>query len=261
VENTVLQGSVDVTIDSARYAQAGILYAPDAPWSIGLAFRQDYHLRLGIGTLVTGDVVLDSNPNNPVTVVEDGTFIFDSFNANLFTPMQLVLGGSYDFGPLLVSLDIGWYRWSQFPAPTATVDIDIDLDTLDFTIPPLEPVQAPEFSDIIVPRIGFELDTFESPHVAIQSRLGYFFEDTPAPAQSGFTNYADSAKHALSLGFGFSFSDFTEVLPKPLHLDLTFLYIRMTEREYEKDNPADLIGDYRIDGHIFGFSTLLGFEL
>ncbi len=261
VNNTMLQAGVDVDIESARYAQAGILYAPDAPWSIGLAFRQDYFLRLQLGTIVTGDIVFDADPENPLTLVEEGSFIFDSDNANLYSPMQLVLGFSYDFGPILVSADVGWYRWSQFRSPTSEIDIVLDLDGLDFSLPEFDEVLDPGFSDLVIPRIGLEASLFEGDHFGLTGRTGYFFEDSPAPDQGGFTNYADSAKHGLSAGVGMTFRDFSEVLPKPLELDMSFQYIHFAEREYLKDDPADLVGDYTIDGGILGVSFTLGLLL
>lgn len=262
VENTVLQGEVDVSIDSARYAQVGVLYAPhDAPWSVGLTFRQEYFLRLQIGTLVEGDIVFDADPDNPFTLVEDGQFIFDSDNANLFSPMQLVLGGSYDFGGVLVTADVGWYRWSRFRSPSSNILLELNLEGLDFSIPPPDEIVAPRFSDLVVPRAGVEIDLFDSDHVDIVGRLGYFFEDSPAPDQPGVTSYADSAKHGLSAGVGFAFEDFSAVFPAPLHLDFSLLYIQMAERLYEKDDPADLVGDFRVDGNVLGFGLLVGILL
>jgi len=260
-EETVLQGSVDVDIESARYAQAGILYAPDAPWSLGLTFRQEYFLDLQLGTFVSGDITSDALGGDPLVLVEGASFLFDSFNANLFSPMQLVLGASYDFGRVLLSADVGWYRWSRFRAPASDVLIELDLGDLAFDIPPIDPIENPAFSDVVVPRIGVEGSVIEADHFALQVRGGYFFEDSPAPDQPGLTNYADSAKHGLSFGLGLDFIDFSSVLPKPLELDLALLYVRMVEREYLKDDPADLVGDYSIDGHIFGASMMLGIRL
>ena len=211
--------------------------------------------------LVTGDIVIDRDPNNPFVLVEDGTFLFDSDNANLYSPMQFVLGASYDFGPLLVTADVGWYRWSEFKSPTSDIILELDLGGLDFSVPPPDDVLPPQFSDLVIPRIGLESDLFEREHFTLTGRAGYFFEDTPAPDQPGSTNYADSAKHGISCGLGLAFSNFTEVLPKPLFIDLSFLYIHFAERAYEKDDPADLVGDYQIDGHILGFGIMTGLLL
>jgi long-chain fatty acid transport protein len=260
-EDTVLQGAVDVNVESARYGQVGILIAPDAPWTLGLVWRQDYRLELGIGTLVTGQIAATTLGDDPFVIVEDGRFFFDSFNSNLFSPMQVVLGGSYDFGRVLVSADIGWYRWSEFPAPTSTVEIDLDLGTLDFSVPPTDPVQDPNFHDLIIPRLGVEGVLFEGDHAVLRARGGYFYEASPAPDQPGLTNYADSDKHGLSLGFGVELRELGEALPKPIVLDLAFLYLHLTDREYEKDDPADLIGDYGIDGHILGLGLTFGLLL
>jgi long-chain fatty acid transport protein len=245
-------------LQSARYAQFGVLYAPDAPWSLGLVFRDEFFLQLELQTLVTGDILLDTDPDNPIVLVEDGSFLLNSLNSNLFTPRQLVLGGAYSYGPVTFSLDLGWYQWSRFPAPTAQVDIELELEGLDFSVPPTDPVEAPDFHDVFVPRFGVEGRVFDATNVTLDVRGGYFFEDSPAPDQPGTTNYADAAKHGISLGLGLAFRDFSEIFPKPLILDFSFLYVRMVPRTYLKDDPADLVGDYNIDGHILGFSMLMG---
>lgn len=257
-ERTELQASINVDIESDRYPQFGILYAPDAPWSVGLVYRHEFFLRLNLGTHVTGQILLDTDPEAPVVLVEEGKFFMDSANANLYSPRQLVLGGSYDFGPVTVSADIGWYMWSGFQAPASELALELELGTLDFSIPEPDPIQAPNFVDLVIPRIGVEATVLDTEYVGMDMRLGYFFEDTPAPDQPGITNYADSAKHGISCGMGLRFSDFSSVFPKPILLDMSFLYVHMTDRTYIKDDASDLIGDYLIDGYALSASVLLG---
>jgi long-chain fatty acid transport protein len=258
---TELQASVGGDLKSVRYPSFGILYAPEGgSWSVGLVYRDEFFLRLDLETLVTGRIVLDTDPEDPLVLVEDGSFLLRSLNANLFTPRQVVLGGSYRLGDVTFSADVGWYQWSAYPAETARVDIVLDLQGLDFAVPPTDPVAPARFHDLVVPRVGVEGRVLDSPHVALDLRGGYFFEASPAPDQTGGTNYADANKHGLSFGLGLAFRDFTDVFPKPLLLDLTLLYIRMVERTYLKDDPADLVGDYGIDGHVVGFSAMLGVE-
>jgi long-chain fatty acid transport protein len=141
------------------------------------------------------------------------------------------------------------------------VDIEFDLGTIDFSVPPADSVQDPGFSDLVIPRFGVEAQLVDGTNVGLVGRAGYFFEDSPAPDQPGLTNYADAAKHGFSLGLGLRFSDISEVFPKPLSLDLAFLYILMESRDYLKDDVNDLIGDYSIDGDIFGAALLFGMEL
>jgi long-chain fatty acid transport protein len=256
-DRTVLQAGLEASLETNRYVSFGALYAPDAPWSLGFVFRDEFFLRLHLVTDVRGQIVFDAIPEDPTVLVEDGQFLLVSDNANLYSPRQFVVGGSYDFGPLLVAADLGLYLWSNFPAPTAAIDISLDLGDIGFAVPPLDPIAPPEFHDVLVPRVGLESQVLDRDHLDLTVRGGYFFEDSPAPDQRGLTNYADSAKHGISAGLGLSLADLSEVFPKPLLLDVSFLYIHLSERRYDKADPADLVGDYRIDGGIFSFGAML----
>jgi long-chain fatty acid transport protein len=101
----------------------------------------------------------------------------------------------------------------------------------------------------------------ERPRATLLGRLGYFFEGSPAPDQQGVTNYADSAKHGFSAGFGVILEEMTALLPGPLSLDVSMQYLNLVEREYEKTEPADIVGDYFINGHVFGVGVQLGVSL
>ncbi|MBN1944796.1 MAG: hypothetical protein JW797_03930 [Bradymonadales bacterium] len=253
-----LQASVEVDIQSTRYPSFGLLFRPSDRWSVGLAYRDEFYLALDLGTLVRGQIMLDVNPDRPIVLIEEAFFLMRSINATLYSPRQIVLGGSYDFGWLLVAADLGLYLWSGFPPPASQLTLDLDLGTLDFAVAQPDAIVDPGFSDLLIPRVGVEVPVHQGDHLGLVGRAGYFFEASPAPEQSGSTNYADSDKHGLSMGVGLSLERVTEVFPKPILLDLSFLYIRMVERRMLKEDPADLVGDYRIDGDFFNFSLLLG---
>src|SRR5690606_7738038 len=119
---------------------------------------------------------------------------------------------------------------------------------LPLAIPDNPPPAAPGFHDIVVARVGGEVHVVDGPHFGLTLRAGYFYEPSPAPDQPGATNYVDVDKHGLSFGLGLRFSDFSDVFPKPLHLDLAALWIGLPDRTYRKDDPADPVGDYVAGG-------------
>jgi long-chain fatty acid transport protein len=243
---TTLFSGVDVGFPSVRYPAVGVLWAPGR-WRLGATFRQEFSLALDLTLRVDGQIAIGS------TLI-DGAFRVRSRNVNLFSPRQYAVGVAYEAPRWLVSLDLSYLEWRHFPAPTAILDLALEVPGLPLTLPPALQPQAPHFRDILVPRIGGEWRWLDGPHLGLTLRGGYFYEPSPAPDQPGVTNYVDSDKHGLSAGVGLRFSEWTEVLPGPLLLDLTGQVIVMPSRVYRKDDPADPVGDYEAAGIFWGGS-------
>ena len=123
-----------------------------------------------------------------------------------------------------------------------------------------DPPADPDFHDIIVPRLGVEYTALESAYVGLLARAGYFYEASPAPDQPGATNYIDADKHAFSAGFGVRLTDPSGVFPKPIELDVAGQLVHVVERTYQKDDPADPVGDYIAGGRVLTFAATLSFR-
>jgi long-chain fatty acid transport protein len=256
-EETALFSGVDVNLSSVRYLSAGLLVTPGDNFRAGLSFRDEFELALNLDVNVEGDIA-PLEPGAP-PVVEGGRFDLKTLNSNLFSPRQLTLGLAWEEPRWLVSADVSWLQWSRFPPPASEIQIELDLDPLDFAVPPSDAPLNPEFDDIFTARVGGEYVALQSRYLDLTTRAGYFFEPTPAPDQPGQTNYIDSSRHGASLGLGFAFHDFSAVFPRPLLFDVAAQFIGLREREYVKDDPADPIGDIVSRGHIWGFSSTIGF--
>ena len=112
----------------------------------------------------------------------------------------------------------------------------------------------------MVTRVGLENEVWKTNTIRLLSRVGYYFEPTPAPDQNQTTNYADSHKHGTSLGLGIELFDLRPLLERPLEIDWVFQAIWLQSRDYEKANPADGIGDYNIRGVVLGSSVTVGVQ-
>ena len=254
VNETFLTSEVTLDLTSIRYASAGIRFQYEG-FQVGVAFRDEFDLRLQVDALVAGDLVIEGDP-----IVEDASYQLISDNHNLFSPRQLVLGLAYSGARFLVEADLGWIQWSRFPSPTAVIQATVDIPGFDFPLPDSDAPSQPGFTDIFVPRIGIEGIPFKSTHAELVVRGGYFFEQTPAPDQPGDTNFVDMDKHGVSVGLGLSLFNLTEVLPKPLRLDATALLIYLPRRNYAKASAADPVGDYHASGMIYGGSMTVSLE-
>jgi long-chain fatty acid transport protein len=253
---TTLHSAVDVEFAATRYPTVGLRYTPGEHWRFGLTYRHEYTLALALDLEVRGDITLSEEQ---LLLVDGGAFLFSSLNTNLFSPRQLAFGVAYTEERWTISADLSWLEWSRFRAPVSAIDLELDLGDLEFDVPlPSKPL-APGFSDILVPRIGGEFVIVDDPGLRLAARAGYFFESSPAPAQQGITNYVDGDKHGFSLGLGLEVDWFAIVLPQPMALDLAGQLIVLPEHVTLKDDPADVVGDYRAGGTVMTFAATMGF--
>lgn len=252
-ERTRLFSSVDVRFSSVRYPTVSVLYVPADDWRFGVTYRHEFVLTLDLDVRVRGDITIG---DSELVAVENGSFLLDSFNTDLFSPRQLVLGAAHTVGELTFSFDLAWLDWSRFPPPVSAIDLVVDLGELDVEVPVPDKPQPAEFRDIFVPRFGVEWLLSE----VVELRGGYTFEPSPAPAQPGVTNYVDSAKHIVSVGMGLNLPIWPEIFPAPLVFDVAVSGIFLAGRDYVKDDPADSVGDYRAGGQVYSAAATLGVE-
>jgi long-subunit fatty acid transport protein len=258
---TTLISAVDVNFTAVRSPSAGLLWRPNDHLRVGVAWREAFDLSLDIGVVVEGDIITGGATGNPSPLVEDATLAIVSRNANLYTPRQLALGVAWSEDGWTVALDCTWLGFSGLRSPTAWLTTELDAGDLPLAIPP-NPVPAePRFRDILIPRAGFEVDMFATENIAMVARAGLSWEPSPAPAQRGVTNLADSDKVGAGLGFSLTFRDLTEVLPRPFHVDLAARALTLLPRVHLKDDPADPVGDYISRGTVGTFAAHLRFDL
>ena len=107
------------------------------------------------------------------------------------------------------------------------------------------------FSDRVVPRLGVEYTALRTNDLVLDLRVGYFYENSPAPPQTGLTNLVDTDRHAFSVGAGLDLLGLRPTLPGSLGFDAHFQYGYLPRRSFAKTSPIDPVGDYSAEGHIF----------
>lgn len=259
-ERALLSTAVDVDFETVRYPEAGVTWAPRPDLRIGMVYRGEVKVELDITASVSGEIkeLLGSKTLT-------GNFDVSSYNTNLFSPQQVFFGVGWEVVPgTLVALDFGWLDWSSFPTDTATVTIDFELDLVDTSglIPESVAPSDPGFHDIFTLRVGAEQTLTAVDWMDVALRGGYAYEPTPVPDQPGDTSYVDSDKHLFTLGAGLSFLDpLADGAPRPIQLDLSFQYFHYVPRTIEKASPADLIGDFTAEGHVWSLGAGARFAL
>jgi len=246
-DDSALTGNVDVDLLAVRYPQAGLLWEINPRVAIGICYRHSFSLELDQSFRIDGNI---GNPGAP-PVVEGGYFAARAVSRDLFQPWQLQAGVSARLlGGLLVSVDLAYVRWSEFPVPASRLDLDVDIGQFNsmLKLPKGRTYPSPGFHDIVVPRLGVEWRALDRDRLALDVRGGYSYEATPAPEQIGESTFADADKHGFSAGLGLELRRLGPVLPLPLSIDAHVALTYLPDRTNRKIDPRDPVGDFVAGG-------------
>lgn len=228
-----LDGSVVVATDTSGRVGTSVedtLVASYAPlvgasvdlgpnYRVGLAFRGELVGRFAVR--------IDVRDLGPIVVPP-----LDISGVAQFDPWQVAFEFARVRGPWRAAAGITYKRWSAYPGPAeptvrcplpGTAGLEGDCTPL---VPP-----AVGFSDTVVPRVGVERVVEVADGVTMKLRAGAFFEPSPAPAQTRESNYDDSSRTALTLGYGLALRG---PIP-PIDLDLFGQVHLLHPREHAKD--------------------------
>jgi long-chain fatty acid transport protein len=131
-------------------------------------------------------------------------------------------------------VDVNWYGWSSFDRlPLTFVDR-----------PALSEEVVEDYEDAFQVRVGVERLLGEAWAV----RVGYFFDQSPAPAASVSPLLPDADRHGIALGLGWN-------PPGPFHADVGTWIIRSPERSTEGVNRDAYDGVYKSRALTIGLSV------
>ncbi|WP_438020952.1 hypothetical protein WMF18_18615 [Sorangium sp. So ce315] len=258
--DSALRHEVDADLTSIRTPQLGARVRVGDLGFVGVAYRGEAKLPLSIDARLEG-VVDFAGIEVPLL------YELESRTVDAFLPRQVVVGASFQrIEGLRVNVDVTWVDWSSYESPVARTRAH-----LEAAPPPELPIDLPDdprptpvvplrFADRLVPRLGVEYvvpvagglraagQRAGRRAVELPLRAGYVYERSPVPPQRGVTNYIDADRHTFSLGAGVVLNRPLEELPGSLRIDAHGQLSVLPEVIVEKDNPADFVGDYRVDG-------------
>jgi len=225
----VLEKDMNIKGDFEISAIAGVLLKP-FPWlSLSYTYRDSMLQKVPVemsSTLVIGDT--------PIIPIRTAIPLSD-----YFLPWNMTGGMAVrPLERLLLSADVTFYHWSSFALPAWRG--------------PIKP-----WNDTVVPRFGAEYRLWKD----VKVRGGYYYDPTPVPDQRDVTsNYLDSDKHVMSLGFGYDFTRLPLIGKLPLYypvmLDGYFQYQFIENRIQEKfPNHDEQQQTWIIKGSAFAFGA------
>jgi long-chain fatty acid transport protein len=222
---TDASGHIGTTVNDTLVASYGPIVGASyeiADWRIGLAFR---------GTL-------QGRFNVVITVKDLGSLMVPPLNISgvaQYDPWQIAMELARTWGPWRFALGATYKHWSSYPGlpePTVRCPTTDPMTGMPFTGPcnVLAP-PPPGYHDTAVPRLGVERAFAPAPRVDLHVRGGFFFEPSPAPAQTQASNLYDNHRAVVTLGYG------VELGPEKarLSLDLAGQVHALVPRDHVKD--------------------------
>jgi len=256
-----LRHQVDADLTTVRIPLLGLRFEPSEQISVGLSYRGESKLDLALAADIQGQV----DPGT-IKIKVPVSYTLTSKSYDAFHPRQVSLGSSFKpSGRVHLNLDFVWTQWSAYQSATSrsTAHLEVDLQGLPLAIPP-DPkptvVRDPGFRDRIAPHLGVEVIALRSPRVDVPVRLGYVYEISPVPPQTGPTNFVDADRHTLAAGLGALLRPGLSFFRGEIALDAHGALMILPERTTHKSNPADFVGDYRQRGRQLNVGATLAFR-
>lgn len=213
----------------------GVLARPSDHLSLGAAYRhkvkQAFTGTADFNRLSTGNSQLDALvaltiPAGPVGVATEIEF-----------PSLLSVGASYEWNEWTVAGQVDFHNWSSF-----------DQLPLEFEgRPDLSSVVEENYSNSRIYRLGLERKVGERWAL----RGGYYYDETPAPAESVSPLLPDADRHGIALGFGFKSGHWS--------VDVANWYLIFKERSTEGVNRDNYNGTYDNGAELFAVTVGYGF--
>jgi long-subunit fatty acid transport protein len=259
-DDSELALDIDVDLRSIRYPQAGVLVHV-TPWlDVGVTYRGGFTLKIDEVLAIEGDVGQAGAP----PIIDDGFLRLHAVSLDHFQPTSVAVGFAARLSRrVLVAGDVVWQRWSAFRNPAADIALALDLKDLNdlVDIPDALALPGAFFHDIVIPRLGLEVGALRGRHAALDVRAGWAYEPSPAPEQQGETNFMDADKHSMTLGLGLTLAGLTELLPRPVHLDVSLGLTLVQARTHRKLMADDPVGDVAGKGHVWQLALSTRWEL
>ena len=252
-----LRHEVDADLSAVRTPLAAVVVMPSDAVRFAAAYRGQAQIDLSIEAQLRGNI-------DAIGIKIPAYYALASRTVSQFIPRQLVLGTSVSPNDeLKLGVDLTYMQWSAYESPVSSSETVLDVRApkgLPINLPPIPRPSArtpPRFHDTLVPRLGAEWMLRVTPSFSMPARIGYVYERSPVPEQTGTTNFVDSDRHVLSVGTGFAWEHPGALISGDLRFDVHAQWSVLPSRTTLKESAADFTGDYRASGSIFNMGMTL----
>lgn len=184
--NTPVSAQFPAQISPIVGAIVGVTGIPLPELRVSLVYR----------SVVYGAIDITTN----MSLYQQGAISIDTKGFISYSPHQISFGSSYLLdSKWLFSADATYYFWSQYPGPF--LQIVTSKDSVVWPNKTVSDTESPNFSDVIVPRLGVEYTVWDK----LKLRAGYSLRPTPAPVPAQKAQLLDATAHRVSFGTGYEF--------------------------------------------------------
>ena len=211
----------------------GLYFKPSDKVNICLAYRSKVDMKAVDGDVLWTDVPQGLSGNMP--------FTSNKFGATLPLPSEFLAGFSYQVSErLMLAAEVSVNGWSSYK----NLDIVLEDEQSEETY---ESKSTKNFLDRAVYRVGGEYMATEN----LAVRLGYYFDESPSPAEHWSPETPSTNLHAFTGGLGFRFGE-------GFYIDAYGQYNMGVER-YVHNVESGFQGDVNSKALIFGLGLTYNF--
>lgn len=212
----------------------GVYFKPSDKVNVGLAYRSKVDMKAVDGDVIWTDVPQGLSGNMP--------FTSNKFGATLPLPSEFLAGFSYQVSErLMLAAEVSVNGWSSYK----NLDIVLEDEQSEETY---ESKSTKNFLDRAVYRVGGEYMATEN----LAVRLGYYFDESPSPAEHWSPETPSTNLHAFTGGLGFRFGE-------GFYIDAYGQYNMGVER-YVHNVESGFQGDVNSNALIFGLGLSYNFN-
>jgi len=224
-------------------------------FAFGVAWRGEWMMNTSVDAtvLANGTITFDDQTLLLSTLLEEPVNVQITDMIGFYNPPELSLGMRQGYGPLDLTGDLTWVRWSKFTDMVApSMDMAVtSLAGTEVNIKVGNDLPPPAFRDTWSLRVGGQLRSGrwrfgkDIRDVNFFLRGGYAFIPSPVPDQTGLTNYMDSDRNVYAGGLGVE-GRYLAFAKGPIRVDIGGQYQKLDTRTVQKD--ASLLTDGNGDG-------------
>jgi len=211
---------------------------------VGMAWDIDENDTVALNYVGVRDQKLTTYADNQIGFINSGNVPLDlTTTASIFyDPEVWSLGYVRQLGATDLNFAVECERWSKFSGANAHISF--------ITLTP-QLTQYPEdtsYHDIWVPRIGISTPGFGG-----TVRAGYAYRPSPTPALNGQTNFVDSDRHILAMGYGFP-SKLFGMLEDAVQIETHVQGQYLVPKDVLKDDPNSIgAPGYKVRGFVVSY--------
>ncbi|HEX4922459.1 MAG TPA: outer membrane protein transport protein [Bdellovibrionales bacterium] len=240
----------DGTPSKTSTANLRMIVKPALAPLLGVAFMPTENETWTLNYKGVKDARVATKFDSTIEALGSAPFIFNANGSIFYDPETFSLGYANVRGPWEYTFALDYERWSMFEG--AVVKFEFETFTGTFRQYPFDTW----YKDIWVPRVG--LSYYMNPGYW---RVGYAYKPSPTPELRRETNFLDSDRHILGLGYDWE-GGLLGLVDKPVRWSTHLQGHYLNPKDVVKENSTDIgAPGYTVKGFVISYGINLTIHL